>query len=98
VAVDFTLLEIPVTAYYQVADQWGIFGGVSVNLVIDDDDVNGSESIVFNLPIGFRYNISGPHSIEGFYEFGLTDLASAGGADINVGSSVGARYLYSFSL
>lgn len=98
IAVDFTLLEIPITAYYSITKMWAVFGGLNFNLVLDDDDVTGAKSFVFNLPLGFRVNLSGPHSIEGFYEMGVTDLASSGSGDFKVGSTIGAKYLYSFSL
>lgn len=98
ISVDFTLLEIPVTAYYEITKMWAVFGGINFNLVLDDDDVTGAKSFVFNLPLGFRVNLSGPHSLEGFYEMGITDLASSSSGNFKVGSAMGVKYLYSFSL
>jgi hypothetical protein len=96
IGVDYLLLEIPATLMMTINSSFSIFGGLNFNLVLDDDDVRGSKSFVFNLPIGARFQLEGPHAIEAFLEFGITDLASSGGSDIHVGNVIGGKYVYTF--
>lgn len=97
-SVDYVFLEIPFTALYELTKSFQLFGGMSFDYVIDDDDIVGAKSIVFNLPIGFRINLPEGHGIEAYYEWGLTDLASENGAHFRIGNSIGFRYLHSFTI
>lgn len=97
IAADYVLLEIPAVAMYPITKTWNVMGGLNFNYVLDDDDIPGSKSIVFNLPVGFRFSIDKENGVEGFYEIGITKLASGGIADARVGKSVGLKYIYTFS-
>lgn len=97
IGVDFLLLEVPATVLFHLNNSVSLFGGLTFNLVLDDDDVRGGRSFVVNLPIGARFQMGGPHAIEAFLELGVTDLASSGSVDIHVGNAIGAKYVYTFN-
>lgn len=95
-AVDFTMLEMPVTALYAITHRWHVFGGLTLHIPIEDDDVDGAKSYVFDLPIGIRGLLFGPHSFEIVYEKGITKLATGNLDDFKVGTTTSFRYIYNF--
>lgn len=97
-SVDYVLLELPFTALYQMTSFFQPFGGINFGYVIDDSNVVGAKDYVFNLPVGFRVILPEEQAIEAYYEWGITDLASAHGSHFRIGTSIGFRYLASFSL
>lgn len=96
-AVDFLLLKIPISALYMITPYLGVWTGVSFDFVLDDDDISGAKAFAFNFPVGIRFNVYAEHSVETFWETGVTRLASGSGYDFRVGKTVGINYIYSFS-
>lgn len=92
--VEYLFLEIPATLMFAVTSQFHVFGGFNLDITLADDGTR-SESFALNLPLGVRYNIEGPHSIEGIFEFGITDIAKS---DVKIGNSLSVRYLYDFTV
>lgn len=92
--VEFLMLEIPATLMYKLNQKLQIFGGLNLDITLADDGTQ-SESFAVNLPLGGRYNIQGPHSVEAILELGVTDIMDA---DVKIGNSLSFRYLYDFSV
>jgi hypothetical protein len=98
-SVKYTYIELPLTLMVQAQPNLSFFGGFNfdIKFASSPSSVSGEEFIVVNLPLGARYNLNGPHSIEGMLEFGITDMANSNsGGKYKLGNSLVARYVYSF--
>jgi hypothetical protein len=98
-SVKYLYAEIPLTLMFQVQPNIGIFGGFNFDVKMNSSpgSVSGEETIVVNLPLGARFTLEGPHSIEAILEFGVTDMAdSAAGGKYKLGNSLAGRYVYTF--
>ena len=100
--VEFMYLEVPVTALFQLNESIGLFGGLNFDLKISDEcggsgvgtcKVQDPESLVYNLVLGGRYNISGQHNIVVPLEIGMSDMFK----DTKLANSLGVRYAYQFN-
>lgn len=97
-SVKYLYLEIPLTLMFQANAELAFFGGFNFDMKLNSSpsSVTNEEFIVVNLPLGARYNLQGPHSIEGILEFGITDMATPPAGDYKLANSLSFRYLYTF--